>query len=430
MNIETTIGLDYSHNNMLTLEASSYADFTQFLFSSSYKLGKIEAGFYSLDKVKDYDAIIMSIPKNINLRPKEIEILEEYVKKGGSLLIVGARGGEYLNRTNINELVRNFGFEFITDEVFDSVNYVNLQKRPIFSNFQPHLITENLQNIVLSSSCSIGTLGFVLDDQNVKVEVLVRGGLNCWRNRFDENEWKEEDSPKIPLLVASEYFKGKVVAIGTLSIFSSLGREYGFSAFDNDLLLANILRWLTSDLKSEGKVITIDIQKDLYHWADSVIAQKNWDNFSDLINVSLKYFKDHYKTIIKELESIREERVKRKQEFMATEQKREKIENQEEEVIELIPQRKREDLEDIIKTIEQVTGETFDRSIDLDEEEEKSSKTEKKNRQEIIDILPDDLNSLTVKELKKVCAENEIDLPRNARKAEIIKIIKYILDID
>ena len=38
------IGLDYSHGGMLSLEAPSYADFTQFLFASAYKLGKIEAG--------------------------------------------------------------------------------------------------------------------------------------------------------------------------------------------------------------------------------------------------------------------------------------------------------------------------------------------------------------------------------------------------
>ena len=69
MKSDITIALDYSHNNMLTLEASSYTDFTQFLFTSAYKLGKIEAGFNSLDKVKNYSAIIMSIPKNINLSP-------------------------------------------------------------------------------------------------------------------------------------------------------------------------------------------------------------------------------------------------------------------------------------------------------------------------------------------------------------------------
>jgi hypothetical protein len=393
MSKEITIGLDNSHNNMLTLEASSYADFTQFLFSSAYKLGKIEAGFYSLDKIKDYDMIIVSIPRNINIRPKELEILEEYVKSGGGLLVIGARGGEYLNRTNINELLRKFGFEFVTDEIFDSVNYVNLQKRPIFSNFNPHYITENLKKIVLSSSCSIKTLGVSQENSNAKIDVLVRGGINCWRNRFDGKEWVEEDSPKIPLVVASEYYKGKVVAFGTLSIFSSLGREYGFSAFDNDIIIANILRWLTLNIQSQGKVITIDLQKDLFHWAESLLKEKNWYNFSNIINVSLKYFKDNYNNIIDDL----------------------------------IPQRKKEDLEEIIKSIEEITGESYERSIEFEEED---SSDDESDNEDLIAELPEDLNTLTVKQLKRFCKQNDIELPTNARKSDIIKIVKYVLGFD
>jgi len=419
------IGLDYSHGGMLTLEASSYSDFTQFLFASAYKLGKIEAGFYALEKARIYDAVIISIPKNINLKPKEIDVLEEYVRTGGSLLIIGSRGGEYLNRTNINELTRKFGFEFAADEVNDSVNYVNLQKRPLLTNFKPHYITENIKKIVLSSACSLATLGFVEDEKNIQVEVLVRGGLNCWRNRFEEPKQIEEDSPKIPLLVSVKYYKGKVVAFGTLSIFSSLGREYGFSAFDNDMLIANILRWLTLDVESGGQVITIDLQKDLFYWADSIIKEKRWESFSDLINVSLKHFKDNYKPIMKELKKIQRERYQRKQEYKEAV----KEEKEEEKVLDLIPKRKKEDLEVIISAIEEVTGETFDRSFRSDEEE--FTGEAKKNAPEVFsEDLPDDLNSLTVKELKSYCKKNEINLPAKARKVDIIKIINYVLDED
>ncbi len=419
------VGLDYSHNNMLTLEASSYADFTQFLFASAYKLGKIEAGFYALEKARIYDAVIISMPKNVNLKPKEVEVLEEYVRTGGSLLIIGSRGGEYLNRTNINELVSKFGFEFVTDEVNDSVNYVNLQKRPLLTNFKPHYITENIKKIVLSSACSLATLGFVEDEKNIQVEVLVRGGLNCWRNRFEEQKWIEDDSPKIPLLVAVNYYKGKVVAFGTLSIFSSLGREYGFSAFDNDIIIANILRWLTLDVDSEGQVITIDLQKDLFYWANSIVKEKRWESFSDLVNVSLKHFKDNYKSIMNELKEIQQERYQRKKEYKEAI----KEEKEEEKVLDLIPKRKKEDLEGIISAIEDVSGEKFERSFTPDEDEF-TEETKKKTPEVSSEELPDDLNSLTVKELKSYCKKHEINLPRTARKADIIKIILYVLDED
>ncbi|MFW9938434.1 MAG: hypothetical protein ACFFD5_12355 [Candidatus Thorarchaeota archaeon] len=407
-----TIGLDYSHNNMLTLEASSYADFTQFLFASAYKVGKIEAGFYTSEKLLDYNAIIMSTPRNVDLNPKEIEILEQYVRNGGSLLIIGARGGDYLNRTNLNELTQKFGFKFAIDEIFDSVSYVNLQKRPILSKFRSHYITENLQKIVLSSSCSLIPIE-IEDEKNIKMDILIHGGLNCWRNLFNGEDWIEDDCPKIPLMISIEYFKGKVVAFGTISIFSSLGREYGFTAFNNDIVIANILRWLTMDIQLEGKVITIDLQKDLFHWADSLLSEKNWENISDVVNVSLKYFKDHYKEIIKELEDIQKDRLERRRVKELA-----KEETSEEEVIDLIPSRKKEDLEEIITAIEEVAGEKFERSIDLEEENDVGSE------------LPEDLNTLTVKELKAFCNKNDIELPSNARKADIIKVINYVLGKD
>lgn len=419
MKNDITVGLDYSHNNMLTLEASSYSDFTQFLFTSAYKLGKIEAGFHSLEKIKNYDAIIMSIPKNINLAPKEIIVLEEYVRTGGSLLIIGSRGGEHINRTNINELTRKFGFEFISDEINDSVNYVNLQKRPLLADFNPHYITENVKKIVLSSSCSLGTIKLTAaEEKNVKVEVLVRGGLNCFRKRFDGKDWIEEDCPKVPLLLTSEYYHGQVVSFGTLSIFSSLGREYGFSAFDNDIIIANILRWLTLDVAAEGKVITIEIQRDLFHWADSLVKKNKWEDFSDVLNVSLKYFKDNYKIVMKELESKQQER------YQITPKPKVVVkETEEEKVINLIPKRKVEDLDDIISAIEDISGEKYERTLTgNDEEEEEES--------EIIGDLPEDLNTLTVKQLKSFCNKNNINLPPNSRKADIIKIIQYILGND
>ena len=429
MKNDITVGLDYSHNNMLTLEASSYADFTQFLFTSAYKLGKIEAGFYSLDKVKNYNAIIMSIPKNINLDPREIEVLEEYVRTGGSLLIVGSRGGEHTNRTNINELTRFFGFEFINDEINDSVNYVNMQKRPLISNsnISSHYISENVNRIVLSSACSLGTLKLSKEEEkNVKVEVIVRGGLNCWRNRFDGKQWVEEDCPKVPMVVTSEYHNGQVAAFGTLSIFSSLGREYGFSAFDNDIIIANILRWLTLDITNEGKVVTVDLQRDLFHWGQLIVKQKRWENLSDIINVSLKYFKDNYKTIMKELKTVQHDRYQRKQE------KKTKVkEPEEEDIISLLPKRKKEDLDSIISAIENISGEKYERTITGDIEDSSEEIEEKVQvKADLKGDLPEDLNSLTVQKLKNFCKTNDIKLPSTARKADIIKIILYVLGTD
>jgi len=111
------IGLDYSHNNKLTLEASSYNEFTNFLFSSGYKLGRIEAGFDSLEKLQGYDVIILSTPNNVKIEDNEIDIIEKYVKNGGNLLIISSMGGDYTNRTKKDALI------------YKSVGYTTPRKR-------------------------------------------------------------------------------------------------------------------------------------------------------------------------------------------------------------------------------------------------------------------------------------------------------------
>ncbi len=371
MNGKATIALDYSHNNILTLESSSFGDFTQFLFTSGYKLGKIESGFNSINELKKYHTIILSTPKNTKLQPNEIQNLENYVKNGGSLLIVSSTGGDYTNSTNLNELTTKFGFEFISDEIYDSVNYINLQKRPIINIFKPHVITENLKKVVFSSSCSTKILDFVEDEKDIKIDWLLQSGLNCWRKRHDGEFWIEEDSPKIPLMVVVEYYKGKVVGFGNFSIFSSLAREYGFSAFDNDILIANILSFLIGSLDSEGKPVTIELNLDLFYWAENIIKEEKWDNISDLINVSLKYFKDNYSDIIEEIKKLRLERLEKRKAYEKAIKEEIKEEIIEDKVLEKVPVevRKREDLEDIMSELEDITGEKYEISIDLDGEE-------------------------------------------------------------
>lgn len=368
---KATIGLDYSHNNKLTLEASSFNEFTQFLFTSGYKLGKIQAGFDSLKKLEIYNAIILSTPNNQRIESNEIEIIENYVKNGGSLLVLSSMGGDYSNKTNLNELTHQFGFEFVSDEVNDSMNYITLQRRPILTNFTPHVVTEQVKQIVFSSACSINVLDFIEDDADIKIDVIVKSGINCWHRRFEagDNKWIEEDYSKMPLMVIMEYYKGKVVGFGNLSMFSSLGREYGFSAFDNDIIIANILQWLTIGAVSEGKVVTVNLNLDLFYWINRILKEDNWENVSAIVNVSLKSFKDNYKEIIDEIKRQKMQKLELRKAYQKTKEDEVKA-SEEDKILELIPERKKVDLEDIMSALEEVTGEKYELSIDLEKEEE------------------------------------------------------------
>ncbi|TFG06661.1 MAG: hypothetical protein EU539_07025 [Promethearchaeota archaeon] len=359
-----TIGLDYSHNNKLTLEATSYSDFTNYLFTSGYKLGKIEAGFVSKKKLEVYDMIILSSPKNDHLSENEIEVLENYVKNGGCLLVISSMGGDYTNRTNLNELTQKFGFEFQPDEIHDSVNYVYLQKRPLITEIIPHVISDQIRKLVFSSACSLKILDFIEDEQNISIEVIAIGGLNTWHKIYDGTRWVEEDCPKIPLIVSVDYYDGRVVGFGNLSCFSSLSHEYGFSAFDNNILIANLFKWLASGMVSSGKMITVNLNLNLFNWATKILRDQDWESASDIINVALKYFKDNYQDIIENIKEIQEEKLKRKKEHEMSEN-----EIAEEEILKMIPVRKKEDLIEIMSALEEITGEKYELSINLDEEE-------------------------------------------------------------
>ncbi|MFX1441846.1 MAG: hypothetical protein ACFFHV_00400 [Promethearchaeota archaeon] len=360
-----TIGLDYSHNNKLTLEASSYNEFTNFLFSSGYKLGRIEAGFDSLKKLENYDAIILSTPNNSNIEKKEFEIIEKYVKNGGSLLIISSMGGDYTNRTNLNELTQKFGFEFESDEINDSVNYVFFQKRPLITRLIPHVISEQVKQLVFSSACSLKVLDFIDDKQNIKIEVIAKSGLNSWHKKYNGTDWIEEDCPKIPLIITVEYYNGKVVGFGNLSMFSSLGHEYGFSAFDNNILIANTLKYLTSSAISSGKIINVNLNLSLYYWANKILEDQDWENISDIINVGVKYFKDNYKEAIEDIKRIQEEKLEKKKIFEQS-----KEEQEEDKILDMVPVRKKEDLKDIMNALEELTGEKYEISINLEEDNE------------------------------------------------------------
>ncbi|TXT63916.1 MAG: hypothetical protein BAJALOKI3v1_290020 [Promethearchaeota archaeon] len=376
------IALDYSHKNKLTMESSSYSDFVQFLFNSGFRLGKIQAGFDSIEKLENYDLIMLTTPRSAEFTEEEINNVEEYVKEGGGLLIVSSAGGDYKNRTNLSQLTERFKFSIVPDEVRDSMKYANLQKRPIFSDFKPHSITNGVKKVVFSSACSLDVQEYIKKDQSINIDVLIKAGLNAWHKMYDGEGWIEEDIPNSPLMVAIEYYQGRVVAFGALSLFSSLGKEYGFYAHDNDVLIGNAITWLIEKESTEDKVLTLNINRELFQWSEKTVNEEQWGSFSDLVNVGLKHFKDNYREIMNELQARQLEKKKAYEK-----EEKEKKRAAEEEILNLIPKRKKEDLLDIISTLEEISGEKFELSIDFDEldlEEEELEEIEKsKEKKEV-----------------------------------------------
>ena len=305
-----SIVFDYSHNNTLTLESPSYSDFTEFLFGSSFALGKIQAGFTSVDKLKKYKMLVIGGPRETIFQPNEIEVIVEYIKNGGSLLIINDEGGDYGANSNLNDLTRHFGFEFNSDIMFDSMNFVSRQNRVVINEIEPHIITRNIDSIVQSSACSIKLLKYIEADENIKAVPICRTSLNSFHTIWNGEEWnEEEDAPRSIMSLALDYHEGRVIALTTVSMFSSLSSTYGFFAMNNQDLIAGIFMWLldTSSKNNGTKLINISLDYNLFSWIEKLVQkERKWRNSDDIINFALKYLKDNFEEVLEKIEIDRE----------------------------------------------------------------------------------------------------------------------------
>jgi hypothetical protein len=101
---------------------------------------------------------------------------------------------------------------------------------------------------------------------------------------------------------------------------------------------------------------------NLFYWANKVLEDQDWESVSDIINVSVKYFKDNYKQAIKDIKKTQEAKLQKKKKFEQSKEERE-----EDKILEMVPVRKKEDLTDIMSALEELTGEKYEISIDLEE---------------------------------------------------------------
>ncbi|MFX1479479.1 MAG: hypothetical protein ACFFCI_15210 [Promethearchaeota archaeon] len=291
------IGFDYTHNNKLTIENNAFTDFVQYLFDSGFKLGKIEAGI-TTDKLSGYELFIIGVPHlGPDLDDDEIISLVEYVRNGGSLLLINDGGGDFENKNNLSELSKNFGITFNPDRLYDNKFFSQDNSHPIIKDFSPHFITRNLNQFIHSNGCTL-TIDKSVENENIDVNSIAYSSeTTSWHSYFDGDGWHDESEQQLPIIGVAHYDTGKVVAIGNLSIFSSLHESYGIRAKENFKVVANIISWLLNKASSEEErelkpvFTTIAISQDLFYWAKDMINLGKWKNLEEVINFALRIIK-------------------------------------------------------------------------------------------------------------------------------------------
>ncbi|MFX0035983.1 MAG: hypothetical protein ACFE9I_10135 [Candidatus Hermodarchaeota archaeon] len=301
MTKQIAVGFDHSHNNKLTIENNAFTDFVQFFFDSHFKLGKIEAGL-TYEKLNKYDLFIIGVPYlGPDFDPDEINDLLEYVKKGGSILIINDGGGDYENKNNLSELSKNFGIRFNSDRLFDSKFFSKENSHPIIQDFRSHFITRDISQIIHSNGCTL-TIDKSVENDTIDVITIAYSSENTsWHSYFNGDEWQDESKQNLPIIAATHFNLGKVISIGNLSIFSSLNKSYGILAADNFKLVSNIISWLLNKAGSKEEqalkpiLTSVAINQDLFYWIKDMINKGKWKNLDELINLALKETKNRIK---------------------------------------------------------------------------------------------------------------------------------------
>lgn len=106
------------------------------------------------DRLRRADAFAVILPQT-PFRDTEAALVEEFVQKGGKLLLVSEPG----RPQNINELAEKFGVDFQPDYLYNTVENDINYRRILIRDFQPDQLTAGLETITLEYTGSVHSKG-------------------------------------------------------------------------------------------------------------------------------------------------------------------------------------------------------------------------------------------------------------------------------
>lgn len=170
--------------------------------------------------LENYEILVITKPSNGSFSGKEIQVITEFVQKGGSLLLLHDEHGDYGNKTNLNDLSTNFGITFDDGLIGDCKDFKSgWLTRPIIHKFTNHPITKGVEKIWY---WGCGVTG------GTPIAKVCEKGIT--KNRA--------------VIAATEYGCGRVVCIGSPWLFINDERYYSPCYYDEFQLGSNIINWL------------------------------------------------------------------------------------------------------------------------------------------------------------------------------------------
>ncbi|MHA1680198.1 MAG: hypothetical protein ACTSUE_04270 [Promethearchaeota archaeon] len=287
------ICFESSHNEQVQIEAVQYSGFIDKLVQMNFKIGMVKKAPITVQKLTDYNILIIGNPKERSFTPEEIDEITNFVYQGGGLLLINDQGGDLANRNNLSKVGQPFGLSFNSDILVDkSAELEEDEQLVVTSKFFNHFIMRGIDTIALKSSCSIQIIeGDPRAEPNAVAFAMPSASNISWNG----TNWVEIKSPKNVVIAVSKFGAGKVVALGTTRILSSLiNKKHGFLAGDNEKVVSNIFAWLVNrEVYEEGKLnsvfVNISLKPDVYFWVEKELKENDkFRDFNEVINFALE----------------------------------------------------------------------------------------------------------------------------------------------
>jgi hypothetical protein len=287
---ERTVLFDLSHNEMLTPVNSpdnEFLDFIELLENLNLILAKNENSELTENVLENIDVLVIGNPLDDYFSKIEIETIIEFVRQGGSLLMISEYGADHLQKTNLNDISAKYFDILFEKNIIKEKNQINEKGSSIISiqSFPKHTITTQIREIILGGSCSLLL--------NKNAFSLLELDDEAWSEKYNESadEWDKEKKKNTYIVAAcSKFGRGKVAAIGDIDIFSN-DPNFGINKLDNRKFITNLINWLTKPVEDE----------DAIHWALKRVGR---------LEAQLKSTHDKINNIIETL-SFLEKRISR-----------------------------------------------------------------------------------------------------------------------
>ncbi|MBD3406787.1 MAG: hypothetical protein GF411_11790 [Candidatus Lokiarchaeota archaeon] len=176
-------------------------------------------------KIEEADVVVFGCPNSSKLRPAEIDALKKFVQNGGGLMLLSLSGGDRGLMNNMSQISKEYGITFENTAIKDERNNAGIPTMPIIRDIEPHILTEDVQEIIYPSGCSLSV--------SEKAKVIAR-----------TSDMAEPSAA--PIIAAVEKGKGRVLCIGSYEVFRRGG---GLKNEGNQTFALNAFRWLAGETK-------------------------------------------------------------------------------------------------------------------------------------------------------------------------------------